>query len=361
MNSRAATLRAARRLLLELGDERAVTRLSPGEASERSGEPEDAILPLLKTDETPETRAARQKLEKVSGRVVGLVDPEYPALLREIPDPPPVLFIRGCPLSLAPAVALVGSRVATRQALEVTRRLASGLARAGVTVVSGFARGVDGMAHKSVIEKEGCTIAVLGCGIDVCYPPEHEKMLTQMLEKGAVLSEFPPGTPPKPFHFPVRNRILAGLSRMVVVVEAREKSGSLITARLAGEFGRDVGAVPGSVLLSETEGSNGLLKDGAILVRNENDILAELGSFSRSRTASATFNPQEQVLAPQLDPDAALVFSRLDETEPKDADTLMAATGLPVARLASALVALELEGLVSPLPGAVFVRRREKS
>jgi DNA processing protein len=228
-----------------------------------------------------------------------------------------------------------------------------------VTVVSGFARGVDAAAHGAALEAGGKTVAVFGCGVDVCYPPEQKGLLEALLVSGAALSEFPMGALPEPWNFPVRNRILAGLSRIVCVVEAAEKSGSLITARYATGYGRDVAAVPGSILSPGTAGSNALLKDGAIFVRNADDLLAELPEEER-RSLTRAVRARESAPVPALPEDAATVYAALDAEEPKDADTLLSATKLSAARFSAALVHLELEGLVTVLPGALFIRPRAR-
>ncbi|MCC6131734.1 MAG: DNA-protecting protein DprA [Acidobacteria bacterium] len=359
--ARTATGRSAaalRRLFLQAGSLTAVLSMGPGEAARATGLAESIFAVLLGPSDGPRIAEDRRRLEAVEGRVITWFDDEYPPLLREVPDPPAVLFARGKPLSGRPAVAVVGSRAASRPGLEVARRLGSGLGRAGVAVISGFARGIDSAAHEGAIEASAETVAVLGCGLDVSYPRENEKLLPRLLHVGTAVSEFPPGTPPRPYNFPVRNRILAGMSLMTVVVEAREKSGSLITARLALEYGRDVGAVPGSVLNPASSGSNALLKDGAILVRDEKDVLSEIGAPGAARAGEPARTDQ---IPPGLDEDAVLLYRCLDPLEQKDADALVIETRLPAARLAAALVSLELEGLVQALPGAVFVRRQEKS
>jgi DNA processing protein len=204
--------------------------------------------------------------------------PEYPALLRTIADPPPVLWVRGNVGALVNrSVAVVGSRAATPYALEVARRLAGELSDRGVTVVSGLARGVDAAAHRGSIDAGGATIAVLGSGPDIIYPAEHKELAVTISRNGALVSELGPGAPPLPEHFPMRNRLISGISLAVVVVEASEKSGSLITARCGLEQGRDVMAVPGSVLSGRNRGSHGLLKDGAKVVETADDILEGLG------------------------------------------------------------------------------------
>ena len=269
----------------------------------------------------------------------------------------PSSFARGAPLPSAPAIALVGARRASRAALEVAGLLARGLAEAGVVVVSGFARGVDAAAHRAALDAGGPTVAVFGCGVDVCYPAEHRALLGALLASGTALSEFPMGDEPEPWHFPVRNRLIAGLSRIVCVVEAAEKSGSLITARCAAGYGRDVAAVPGSVLAPLAAGGNALLKDGAILVRSADDLLAELPEEDRRRLSRAVAVRAVAAL-PDLPPDAAALLAALDADEPREADSLIPAAGLDAARFSAALLHLEIEGLATALPGALFVRSR---
>jgi len=209
---------------------------------------------------------------------VRVESPEYPALLREIGDPPPVLWVRGNRgVFSRPAVAIVGSRAASAYALAVAMRLGRELAERGLVVVSGLARGADGAAHRGCLGTGGQTVGVLGSGIDVVYPAEHRDLAVSVSKNGALVSELGPGAPPLPEHFPLRNRLISGISLAVVVVEAAEKSGSLITARFALEQGRDVCAVPGSVLGGRNRGAHALLKDGAKVVESADDILEELG------------------------------------------------------------------------------------
>lgn len=314
-----------------------------------TGETEELLAPLLAPPENDATSKARDLLRAADARAVVLGDEEYPGLLAEIPDPPPVLFLRGRELGDEPAVALVGSRAATAVGLETARFLSRGLAEAGVNVVSGFARGIDTAAHEAALEAGGPTVAVFACGVDVCYPRSNAALLKKLLPHGTAVSEHVPGTEPQPFHFPVRNRIIAGLSSVVVVVEAAEKSGSLITARLANEYGRDVGAVPGPVLTPSFAGGNALLKDGAILVRSAADILSELPGASPGAPTQASL--------PLLSGEASSVHDALDAVRGTDADALLAATRMTPSRLASALAELELEGLVTALPGGTFLRR----
>ncbi len=263
-------------------------------------------------------------------------DPAYPALLDCIPDPPPVLWLRGDPDVLRkPAVAIVGSRGATDYARQVARRLGAELATQGVVVTSGLARGADSAAHSGALDVAGITVAILGCGPDRVYPAEHASLARSISRQGAVVSELGPGAPPLPEHFPLRNRIISGLSLAVVVVEASEKSGSLITARYAAEQGRDVMAVPGSVLSGRNRGSHGLLKDGAKIVETAEDILDGLGWVTSPTTPTPT-------PARTTDP----VLARMEEGERYRLDDLIEATGLTGSRLLTRLTELELQGKV---------------
>ena len=221
--------------------------------------------------------------------VVTTAEPGYPPALFAIADPPPALWIAGQRECLdPPGVAIVGSRAGTSYALTVAEQLAADLAACGVTIVSGLARGVDSAAHRGALSAGGTTIAVVGCGADVVYPAEHAALTRDIIRTGAVVSELLPGTDPRPHFFPRRNRIISGLVRAVVVVEAGEKSGSLITARCALEQGRDVLAVPGNVLSGRNRGGHALLKDGARLVESADDVLEELGLMrGTGRTAEA--------------------------------------------------------------------------
>jgi DNA processing protein len=270
-------------------------------------------------------------------------DAAYPAALATIPDPPPVLWVRGEPAVLnGPAVAIVGARAASAYGLSVAERLGSDLASHGVVVVSGLARGVDSAAHRGALAAGGITVAVLGSGVDVVYPAEHRQLAHGIAETGAVVSELVPGTPPQPQFFPLRNRIISGLSRAIVVIEAGEKSGSLITARCALEQGRDVLAVPGNVLTGRNRGAHGLLRDGAKIVESADDILEELGMASAGAAGRA----------PAADP----ILACLTPGEPSDLDEIAERTGLSTARLLPRLFELELQGSVERLGGGRFVR-----
>ena len=284
------------------------------------------------------------QLERAGVRVVTAFDEEYPDPLAEIPDPPFLLYAAGNLERLRlPAVGIVGSRAATRYGRDVAARLARELSAAGVTVVSGFARGVDESAHEAALSSAGGTIAVLGCGLDVDYPREHAALKEAMRARDLLLSEFAPGTEPKPLNFPVRNRIIAGLCAGVVVVEASRRSGSLITARLANEFGRDVFAVPGSVFSQTSIGTHELLRDGAILCRGAEDVLAEL--FPTIGTAPAGKAAVAPTAVAALSAEARRVWEKLRKEEDASAEDLAAAAELPAAIVLAALFELEEAGL----------------
>jgi DNA processing protein len=274
-------------------------------------------------------------------------DPRYPALLWTIRDPPPVLWARGALDALnRPGVAIVGSRAATPYALEVAARLAGELAGRGVVVVSGLARGVDGAAHRGVLAAGGPTVAVLGSGPDVVYPREHVELAATLCKDGVLLSELGPGAPPLPEHFPLRNRLISGISLAVVVVEASDKSGSLITARCALEQGRDVMAVPGSVLGGRNRGSHALLKDGAKVVESADDILEELGA--------GRCQPPVQISAKSLN-DNDLIL-KLTPGEAYGLDELSATVGVSGSELLPRLTEWEMQGRLVKL-GSLWQRR----
>jgi DNA processing protein len=274
-------------------------------------------------------------------------DEGYPALLAGTPDPPPVLWTCGdLAVAARPAVAIVGSRAATPYALQVGARLAAELAQRGFVVTSGLARGVDSAAHKGCLDAGGCTIGVLGSGLDRIYPPEHAGLADRISRQGVLVSEFGPGAAPLPDNFPLRNRIISGLSLGVVVVEASEKSGSLITARCALEQGRDVLAVPGSVLSGRNRGSHALLKDGAKVVETADDILEELGWLTGAR------DPEKSSKSLTSDP----LLARMQPGEVYRFEELVETTGMQAARLLTRLTELELQGQVAPAGGGRFTR-----
>ncbi|MCI0411189.1 DNA-processing protein DprA [bacterium] len=278
----------------------------------------------------------------------------FPTLLKAIPDPPVVLYVRGELRADEVCVALVGSRKATTYGLNATQALTRDLSKAGVTVISGLARGVDARAHSVVIQEEGRTIAVLGSGIDVIYPSEHRSLADRIARSGAVISEFPMGTPPNRENFPVRNRIISGLSLAVVVVEASRKSGSLITARMANEQGREVLAVPGNVFNESSQGCHALIKDGAALVESWKDVIAALPD----EVAKKLILPaeSEQASSEDLTEMEKSIIALLSFEQPKHIDQLAGIVGIRPQDLLGALVSLELKNFISQIPGKHFVR-----
>ena len=347
------------------------SRVSAAFKELRQQDPHASLVCLLSTLGSPPHAQAGLAAEAHSGAAAALAagagagmqpiawfDPRFPALLNCVGDPPPVLWALGTTDVLArPAVAIVGSRAATPYALDVAARLAGELAERGLVVVSGLARGVDSAAHRGCLEGGGPTVAVLGSGVDRVYPPEHQTLAETIASNGVVVSELGPGAMPLPEHFPLRNRIISGISLAVVVVEASEKSGSLITARCAMEQGRDVMAVPGSVLTGRNRGSHGLLKDGAKVVETADDILEELGWPG---SAGGAVLPGSEVPAPptgRLTSDPLL--AHLEPGEVYRLDELVEATGTAASKLLPRLMELELRGQISAVGGGRFARRAD--
>jgi len=316
---------------------------------------------LLESDpellELAESLVERGRAERIRAAHAGIGvlawnDPLMPLALMAISDAPPALWYRGSLDCLKqPAVAIVGSRAASSVAIETARRLATDLAALSITVVSGLARGVDSAAHRGALET-GRTVAVLGSGIDYIYPSEHKGLAMQIALSGLIVSEYPPGTPPLQFHFPMRNRLISGLSRAVVVIEASDKSGSLITASCAAEQGRDVMAVPGNVLSGRNKGGHALIRDGAKIVECADDIVAELG-FGPPVSVATAAQASDKGSTSSEDP----VLRRMDTACAYDIDALAAACGLDAPRLLPRLADLELRGLVRRVGGGRFMRQ----
>src|SRR5438128_4409056 len=290
---------------------------------------------------------------------IALGDERYPELLRAIYDPPAVLYCDG---SVEPGyrqvVAIVGSRQATPYGLRITETLAGELSALGFTILSGFARGIDAAAHRAALAAGGRTIAVLGCGLDVDYPPGHASLHAEIAGSGAVLTEFAPGTPPRATNFPRRNRIISGLALGVVVVEAADDSGSLITARLALEQGREVFAVPGPIDVPTSQGPHGLLKQGATLVETVDDIVEELlpqldRPLQTLKTEPIAALPEHVELSPS-ERTVLEVMSR----EPLHLDDLTERSRLTTPAVAAILLGLELKALVKQLPGQRYCLAR---
>ncbi len=285
-------------------------------------------------------------------------DPQYPVQLAAVPGCPSPLYVRGDPGVLAlPQVAIVGSRAATAAGRETAFEFASTLAAAGLAITSGLAIGIDAAAHRGALAAGGSTIAVCGTGLDRIYPAEHAKLAAEIAASGALVSEFPPGTPPLPENFPQRNRLMSGLSLGVLVIEAAARSGSLITARHAGEQGREVLAVPGSIHNPLARGCHRLIKDGAALVETPDDVLAALGLATRALPANSGAEPAQfaENSADRLDSGSEMLLNALG-FGPADLDRLVERTGLAVHAVVSTLQMLELAGRVESLSGGRYCR-----
>ena len=299
-------------------------------------------------EQLPCAREARARATSAGIGVLAWNEPRFPAQLLAIADCPPALWYRGSLDCLdAPLVAIVGSRAASAVSLEIAHQIGADLALRGVTVVSGLARGVDSAAHRGALQK-GSTVAVLGSGVDRVYPAEHASLATEIAKHGVVLSEFPPGTPPLPFHFPLRNRLISGLSRAVVVIEASAKSGSLITAGCALEQGRDVMAVPGNAASGRNRGGHALIRDGAAIVECADDVLIELGLQSCAAPGHS------EVARSSADKDP--VLRQMDAGHAYDLDELATATGLEVPKLLPRILEFELSGRIRRVEGGRFIR-----
>jgi DNA processing protein len=337
-----------RELLAHFGSPQAVLKASLSELT-AAGAHVEVARAISTFDQWRVVEMELQKLSKTGVRLVTRTDADYPENLTHLHDPPPFLYVRG---SLVPedrlAIAIVGSRFASAYGRGVARDLAHGLTEKGITVVSGLARGIDAEAHRATIEAKGRTLAVLGSGLDIIYPNEHRSLAAEISEHGALLSEFPLGSKPDAIHFPYRNRVISGLTLGTVVVEAAENSGSLITARFALEQNREVFAVPGAITSARSRGPHKLIKDGAKLVENIEDILQEIAPALMP--AIVTRRTQT---APQLEPHEALLVG-IFENDPLHVDTLIAKSGLTPARVLEVLLGLELKEIITQLPGAHF-------
>ncbi|SHI90699.1 DNA protecting protein DprA [Malonomonas rubra DSM 5091] len=290
------------------------------------------------------------RLDKLQVRLISFWDAEYPPLLRHIHDPPALLYLRG-QIPEQDCFAIVGSRRATPGGLQLTHKLAGDLAEYDICIVSGLARGVDSAAHRGAIDRNGKTIAVLGCGVDYIYPPENSCLYMEMAENQAIISEYAPSTQPLAGHFPGRNRIISGLSKGVLIVEAAEKSGSLITGDFALEQGRELFATPGAVQSPTSQGVNRLLKEGAQLVTEADDILQNLWPSRLTRKQ----RQQDNQFAKQLTGAALKLYQQLGH-EPLHIDEIGRKCGLTPMEVSAILLDLELQGGVQMLPGNSYIR-----
>jgi len=311
-----------------------------------------ALKNLMTTRSTVSLDGEMEKIERQRAKVLTWNDPTYPTRLLNIYDPPPVLYVKGEILDEDQwAVAVVGTRGATIYGKEATRQIAGGLARNGLTIVSGLARGIDSEAHRAALDAGGRTIAVLGSGVDVIYPAESRKLAQAVVERGALVSEYALGTRPEAGNFPPRNRIISGLSLGVVITEAGERSGALITADFALEQGREVFAVPGNIFRKKSMGVNKLIQQGAKPILSVEDILEELNLTMVSQQAEV------RAVVPENETEAALL--EYITADPVHVDEIGQKSGLPIAQVSSTLALMELKGMVRQVGGMNYVLARE--
>jgi len=361
--------RVAAKLLERFGSAEAVYNATRTELEQLRLLPE-SIDTIISRDLQARAEAEIHTVRKLDADILLLDDGVYPAALREIFDPPIVIYVKGA-WSICldqPCVGIVGSRKCSSYGQNAALMLARDLAQRGVTIVSGFARGIDASAHRGALEAGGRTVAVLGTGIDECYPRDHQRLAREVLDNGgALVTQFPLSTPPVSENFPYRNRIISGLSLGVVVVEASENSGSLITARLAMEQNREVFAVPGNITSRNSFGTNYLIKGaGAKLVQQWQDIATELPPQIAAKLLPPPFGEKkkEKSLADRLEfvpaglsQPESLVFRALTPDSPTHLDALFEKSRLPISELTAALLSLEMRELIRQLPGRCFVRR----
>ncbi|QPF72285.1 DNA-protecting protein DprA [Roseateles sp. DAIF2] len=345
---------AQRRLLAALGSPGAIFEAPAAALLSLLREPQRALLTRPPEGFEALLAATKSWLAAAPGRrLLTLADADYPAALLQTADPPTLLYLWGrAELLGRQALAMVGSRSPTPQGRDNALRLGRALGESGLTIVSGLALGIDGAAHEGALETAGGTIAVLGSGLDQLYPPAHRALAGRVAERGLLISEYPLGMPPLSANFPRRNRIIAGLASGCLVVEATLKSGSLITARLAAEAGREVFAIPGSIHAPQSRGCHALLREGAKLVETAQDVLEEL----QRPAAPLPAPPHAPIETAQDDPAAALLAAM--GYDPVGLDALQARGGWPTGQLSALLLELELAGEIARLPGQLFQRRR---
>ncbi len=346
---------AFRRLLEKFDTPEAVFEAGLSELVKVGGVRKEIAHRIVGKQFTADPEEEIKKVEKNDARIITYKDPDYPALLKEIHSPPMLLYVRGKDIPKSRTfIGVVGSRNPTHYGIKTAETIGFGLARRGVGVVSGMAKGIDSAAHNGCLKGKGFTMAVIGTGIDGVYPPSNKKLSEQISERGAVISEFPTGSPPEPKNFPIRNRVISGLSRGVVVVEATKKSGSLITASLALDQGRDVFAVPGSIDSFKSTGTHLLIKQGAKLVENVDDILSEFGFGDYPGQENYTFAGMNDTL-PELEGSEKKIHEILGEY-PMHIDEIVRQGEMDAGEVSSVLMGLELKGLARQLMGKRFVR-----
>ncbi len=344
-----------RRLIDRFKSPEEVFRAPEKELLKVEGVSRDSILEIQKGPPEKRVRKELTLLGEIGGRILTFHDELYPKRLKEIYDPPPLLYLRGDLREEDElSVAIVGSRKTTPYGRWMAEKISQDLSRHGITIVSGMARGIDAVAHWGALSSGGRTIAVLGCGVDVVYPAENRGLSKKIIEQGALLSEFPIGTPPESGHFPRRNRIISGLAIGVVIVQAGERSGALITAGYALEQGREVFAVPGNVGIETSRGANRLIREGAKMVESSEDILEEiLPQWKKEKEVGS----EENRVFLNLSEEEKRLYSLL-ETEPLHIDALIRESRLEPGQVSSLLLNLEMKGLVAQWPGKYFSKKR---
>lgn len=345
-----------RQLLDHFGEAPAILRANGTELQRVRGIGPEIASAISNWEKAVDLAGELKRIEDFGCRVITQLDEEYPESLREIYDPPVVLYVKG---RMEPrdrqAVAMVGSRQTTHYGIETARKLAWQLAASGVTVVSGGARGIDTATHQGALAAKGRTIAVLGTGINIVFPPENSELFERIAATGAVITQFPFNRPADKQSFPIRNRIVAGMTLGTVVVEANLTSGALITAGLATEYGRQVFAVPGRVDSPRSKGCHDLIKTGAKLCENVEDILSEFEYLFPASNRAATLSEGGARLTIELSADEQKILGALDHEE-RQIDEIIRHAGLPVATVSVTLLGLEMKRLVRQLPGKIFAR-----
>ncbi len=341
-------------LLKHFGSPQAILSANASNLSQVRGIGPQLAQRIIKEKDKVHVDTELEKVEKEGVTILTLDCEDYPMNLKSIYDPPSVLYVKG---KLQPgdrlSIAMVGSRAATTYGKTTAERLAAELVQAGFTIISGLARGIDVASHRSAIDSKGRTIAVLGCGIDVIYPLENRKLFYEIIEHGAIITEFPMGTPPEKFNFPQRNRLISGLSLGTVVVEAPLKSGALITADCALEQNREVFAVPGPVGSRLSKGTHQLIKQGAKLTESAEDIIEELELFSEALKKVPQVKKNIEIA---LSTDEDKLYQIISSIEPQHIDTISSLSRMTAAQVASILIQLEIKGAVKQLMGKRFIR-----
>ncbi|MBL4744422.1 MAG: DNA-protecting protein DprA [Cycloclasticus sp.] len=315
-----------------------------------------AVAGQIKNFDHDEVAKDLKWLERSDCHLMCWKDDDYPLLLREIPDPPPILFIRGDRSLLGSLqIAIVGTRSPSPMGLKTSKAFAKSFVRFGLTVTSGLALGIDQAAHHGALDGNGATIAVAATGLDRVYPARHKSLAEEIIKTGAIVSEFPIGTQPKPGYFPRRNRIISGLSLGVLVVEAAIKSGTLVTAKHAMEQGREVFAIPGSIHSPLSKGCHHLIRQGAKLIETADDVLEDLGNLSLVAINDGQTNERVESPEPSVGAEYAVLLEKI-AYDPTSVDNLISETEFTAEEISSMLLVLELQGLVSSAPGGLFYR-----